>query len=504
MEDLIAAAQQFQDWRVILALLVGSIGGVIIGAIPGVGPPVAIAIILPATFSMEPLVGLTMMLGIYGASMYGGALPAVLFNTPGTPVNALTTYDGYPITKNGQPLRAVTLAYSASFVGGIIGIIALILCAPILAQAAAHFGAREIFLTAMLALVLVVITHRGSVFPAAMLTAFGMFIATIGLDRTTYSQRYTFEQSWLSSGIDLIVVVSGLFALSQAFILLIGEDKPKKIVAMQGSVLRGMKEIFQHKRVVSVGSACGVVMGIIPGVGEFLAQFLSYNYAKKTSKKPELFGKGSPEGLVACEAANNPVPAAALVPLLSLGIPGEALTAMMLSVFYVHNVIPGPTLFEQHMDFVLALYISLLIMNIIVLLFLIFATNRLLMVMRIPNRFLGMLILILSFVGVYTLRNSITDCFVAACFGLFGVILHRLKLPFVPIVLGMILGGIMESRLRVAMARVDTPLDFIDRPIAAILFSIIVLVVVLSVLPALAKLNSRRTSLKTKSIPTSE
>jgi len=195
-----------------------------------------------------------------------------------------------------------------------------------------------------------------------------------------------------------------------------------------------MKEIFQHKRVVSVGSACGVVMGIIPGVGEFLAQFLSYNYAKKTSKKPELFGKGSPEGLVACEAANNPVPAAALVPLLSLGIPGEALTAMMLSVFYVHNVIPGPTLFEQHMDFVLALYISLLIMNIIVLLFLIFATNRLLMVMRIPNRFLGMLILILSFVGVYTLRNSITDCFVAACFGLFGVILHRLKLPFVPIV----------------------------------------------------------------------
>lgn len=504
MEDLIAAAHQFQDWRVILALLVGSIGGVIIGAIPGVGPPVAIAIILPATFSMEPLVGLTMMLGIYGASMYGGAIPAVLFNTPGTPVNALTTYDGYPITKNGQPLRAVTLAYSASFVGGIIGIVALIFFAPILANAASHFGAREIFLTAMLALVLVVITHRGAVFPAAMLTAFGMFLATIGLDRSTYSQRYTFEQSWLSSGIDLIVVVSGLFALSQAFTLLIGPDKSQKVEAIQGSVFRGMKEIFQYKRVASAGSMFGVVMGIIPGVGEFLAQFLSYNYAKKTSKNPELFGKGSPEGLVACEAANNPVPAAALVPLLSLGIPGEALTAMMLSVFYVHNVIPGPTLFAENMDFVLALYLSLLIMNVIVLLFLVFATNKLLLVMQIPKRFLGMLILILSFVGVYTLRNSITDCFVAAAFGLLGVILHRLKLPFVPIILGMILGGIMESRLRVAMARVDTPLDFIDRPIAAVLFFIIVAVVVLSVLPSLAKLRARRSLLKSKSIPMSE
>ena len=245
-------------------------------------------------------------------------------------------------------------------------------------------------------------------------------------------------------------------------------------------------------------------MGIIPGVGEFLAQFLSYNYAKKTSKNPELFGNGSPEGLVACEAANNPVPAAALVPLLSLGIPGEALTAMMLSVFYVHNVIPGPTLFAEHMDFVLALYISLLIMNVIVLIFLIFATNKLLMVMRIPNRFLGMLILVLSFVGVYTLRNSITDCFIAAVFGILGVILSRLKLPFVPIILGMILGGIMESRLRVAMARVETPLDFINRPIAAVLFSIIVLVVVLSILPSLKKLKAQRTSLKEKSIPMSE
>jgi len=502
MEELLAAFGHFSDWRVLLALLVGSIGGVCIGAIPGVGPPVAIAIILPATFSMEPLVGLTMMLGIYGASMYGGALPAVLFNTPGTPVNALTTYDGYPMTKSGQPMRAVTLAYSASFFGGIIGILALIILAPVLASVASHFGAREIFLTALLALVLVILTHRDAMIPAAMLTAFGMFLATIGLDRATYSQRFTFEQSWLSSGIDLIVVVSGLFALSQAFILLSGRDRAPKFEKLSGSVLGGMKEIFRYKRVATTGSFCGVAMGIIPGVGEFLAQFLSYNYAKKTSKEPERFGKGAPEGLIACEAANNPVPAAALVPLLSLGIPGEALTAMMLSVFYVHNVIPGPTLFEQHLDFVLALYIALLLMNIMVLMFLAFSTNQLLQVMRIPKRFLGLLILILSFIGVYTLRNSVTDCFVAAGFGVLGVILSRLKLPFVPIVLGMILGGIMETRLRVAMARVDTPLDFINRPIAAILFCIIVGTILFALLHS--RIRSRAERTPSINIPMSE
>ena len=218
-------------------------------------------------------------------------------------------------------------------------------------------------------------------------------------------------------------------------------------------------------------------MGMVPGVGEFTAQFFSYAYAQKTSKEPEKFGKGSPEGLIASEAANNAVPGAAMIPLLALGIPGEALTAMMLSVFYIHNVIPGPQLFANQMDFVLALYLALFVLNIIVLLFLVFSTRGLLHVVRIPTRFLGIVILTLGFVGVYSLRNSMTDCAIAAGFGVFGLILKRLNLPVVPIVLGMVLGGIMEIKLRSAMARVKTPLDFIDRPIAAIIFGLIVLVV---------------------------
>lgn len=244
-------------------------------------------------------------------------------------------------------------------------------------------------------------------------------------------------------------------------------------------MLSGFKELLGIKRVASFSSSIGVLMGMIPGVGEFTAQFLSYTYAQKSSKTPELFGKGAPEGLVASEAANNAVPAAAMIPLLALGIPGEALTAMMLSVFYVHNVIPGPQLFSTQLDFVVALYIALIILNVIVLVFLLFSTNLLLRIMQIPTRFLGLMILTLSFVGVYSLRNSITDCAIAAGFGVFGLILKRLNLPIVPIILGMVLGGIMEVKLRTAMAAVKTPLDFISRPIAAIIFVMILLIVVL-------------------------
>ncbi|MEM8750953.1 MAG: tripartite tricarboxylate transporter permease [Pseudomonadota bacterium] len=481
MEDFTSAIGLLARWDVMVALVIGSVGGVIIGAIPGVGAAVAIAILLPATFSLEPLVGLTVLLGIYGSSMYGGSIPAILINTPGTAVNALTTYDGYPMTKGGEARRAISLAYSASFFGGVFGILCLIALSPVLAWIAPQFGSREIFLAALLGIVLVVLAHRGQIFAAGMLAFFGIFLNTVGFESIRYTQRFTFGQSWLASGFDLIVVVLGLFALSQAFLLLAEKNQTPKAQPLTGSLFSGLRELFGHKRVATTSSGFGVVMGMIPGVGEFTAQFLSYTYAQKTSKKPQMFGKGSPEGLIASEAANNAVPSAAMIPLLALGIPGEALTAMMLSVFYVHNVVPGPQLFQNQRDFVLALYIAMLLLNVIVLAFLLSSTNLLTKVIQIPTRFLGVVILVLSFVGVYSLRNSTVDCAIAAVFGVIGLVLKRLNLPIVPIILGMVLGGIMEVKLRSAMARVKTPLDFIDRPIAAIIFALIILVIVLHI-----------------------
>ena len=477
MDTLFASIEIILHIDVILALLIGSAGGVIIGAIPGVGPAIGIAILLPATFSFEPIVGLTLLLGIYAASMFGGAIPAILINTPGTAVNALTTYNGYPLTQRGEAMRALALAYGSSFCGGVIAIIALITLTPVLTAVAPMFGSREIFLAAVLGMVLVVISHRGKSLIAAFMLFLGIFINTIGMDPVTYSTRYTFGQTWLSSGINLIVVVLGLFALSQAFLLMIGKDTKAPKPNLKGGLLKGMFEVFRFPKILFPSSFFGIIMGIIPGVGEFLAQFFSYTFAQKISKEPHMFGKGSPEGLIASEAANNAVPPAAMIPLLALGIPGEALTAMMLSVFYVHNVVPGPTLFQERPAFILALFLCLLIMNVLVLVFLMLSTRSIVKLVNIPNRFLGIIILCLSFVGVYSMRNSAVDCLIAAVFGLFGFIIKRLDLPVVPIILGMVLGGIAETKFRTSMARVDTPLEFINRPIAAILFGLIVLAV---------------------------
>jgi len=219
-------------------------------------------------------------------------------------------------------------------------------------------------------------------------------------------------------------------------------------------------------------------MGMVPGVGEFTAQFMSYSSARRRSKEPEKFGKGSPEGLVASESANNAVPAAAMIPLLALGIPGEALTAMMLSVFYVHNVVPGPGLFTNQLDFVYALFIALLLINVIVVIVMLVSSNLLVRLIQIPTRFLGIAILTLSFVGVYSLRNSVIDCLIASAFGVFGLILKRLHLPIIPIILGMVLGGIMEVKLRAASARIDGPIDLVTRPISAFLCAVIVFILI--------------------------
>ena len=282
MDLILEALQILARWDVVAELLVGSIGGVIIGAIPGVGAAVAIAILLPATFSLDPIVGLTVLLGIYGSSMYGGAIPAILVNTPGTAVNALTTFDGCPMTTRGEPRRALSLAYSASFFGGIFSVVALILFAPVLAKIAPMFGSREIFLAALLGIILVVTAHRGQTLIAAAMAFFGIFLNTVGLEPVKYSKRFTFDKGWLAGGIDLIVVVLGLFALSQAFLLLQGQDEKIRMQNIRCGLFQGLRELARHPRVASVSASFGVVMGMIPGVGEFTAYVNTYGGVDNT------------------------------------------------------------------------------------------------------------------------------------------------------------------------------------------------------------------------------
>ena len=466
---------------VLIAIVVGSIGGLIIGAVPGIGPAIAIAILLPATMFLDDLVSLVLLLGVYGSSMYGGAIPAILINTPGTPVNALTTYDGYAMTRRGEAARALSLAYASSFFGGcfsiIMALIALFAFGPYLRDLGALFGQRDILMAAVLGSVLLIAAHRQTMGIAAMLFGFGFLIAMIGRQTTRKIDRFTFDIEYLYPGFNLIVVIVGIFALSQALNLMVGKDDDSPEARLTGGLLSGFKELFE-RRLITVFSACyGTVMGIIPGVGEFVAQFFSYSTARAISKEPARFGHGSPEGLIASETSNNAVPAAAMIPLLALGVPGEALTAMMMVVFFDAGIKPGPDIFENNPDFLFSLFIALLIINALVLAALLFLTKYIVKMIYIPNRFLGAFIMILSFVGVYSIRNNLADCVFAVIFGYIGFILRRLDWPLVPIVLGLVLGSIILERLTAGAGQIKTAVDLINRPVSGTLFVVILMVI---------------------------
>ena len=491
LDALLLGLENLMTWPVLTALLIGAIGGLIIGAIPGIGPAIAIAILLPATIFLDDLVALVLLLGVYGSSMYGGAIPAILINTPGTPVNALTTYDGYSLTQKGQAGRALSLAYSASFLGGMfsisVALIALFGFGPYLRDLGALFGSRDIFMAALLGAVLLIAAHRQNMLIALMLFCFGALIAVVGRSQTRkYNgeriELFTYDLEMLSGGFNLIVVIVGIFAISQALNLLTGKDDTPPDAKLTGGIFRGMTELRKHP-IVAFCSACyGTVMGIIPGVGEFVAQFFSYSTARALSKKPEQFGRGAPDGLIASETSNNAVPAAAMIPLLALGVPGEALTAMMMVVFFDAGIKPGPDIFENNADFLFSLFIALMIINVLVLVTLLFTTRWVAKMVYIPNRFLGVLILALAFVGVFSIRNNLEDCMIAAVFGFIGFILRRLDWPLVPIVLGMVLGSIMIERLTAGAGQVVTFVGLFSRWVSGTLAVVILGIIIFTII----------------------
>ncbi|WP_299205470.1 tripartite tricarboxylate transporter permease [uncultured Tateyamaria sp.] len=481
MEAFWTGLDNLASLPVLVAILIGSVGGLAIGAVPGIGPAIAIAILLPATVFLDDLVSLVLLLGVYGSSMYGGAIPAILINTPGTPVNALTTYDGYAMTRRGEAARGLSLAYSASFFGGcfsiLLGLGALMLFGPYLRDLGALFGQRDIFMAAALGAVLLIAAHRKTMGIAALLFGLGFLIALIGRQSLKQIDRYTFGIEYLYPGFNLIVVIVGIFAISQALFLLTGKDADPPEARLKGGLLRGFGELKKHPTVATISAGYGTIMGIIPGVGEFVAQFFSYSTARAMSKEPSKFGRGAPDGLIASEASNNAVPAAAMVPLLALGVPGEALTAMMMVVFFDAGIKPGPDIFENNPDFLFSLFIALLIINVLVIITLLMSTKWIARIIYVPNRLLGAFILILAFVGVFSIRNSFADCMFAAGFGYLGFILRRLDWPLVPIVLGLVLGSIMIEKLTAGAGQIKTVFDLVNRPVSGTLFVVILIVI---------------------------
>lgn len=481
MEFLWLGLMQLGDPSVAMAMVCGAILGVIVGAIPGAGAAVTISILLPTTFAMEPLTGMTLLLGVYCGSAYGSAIPAILINTPGSPVAVLTAMEARPFVLRGEARRALSLAYSSSFVGGVLAVLALMLLTLPLAKVARNFGSAEFAMLALAALVLVVIGHQGRRVEAAAAMAFGLFLATIGIETAFSTQRYTFGQPALLGGIPLVPMVIGLFAMSEALVQLTSRDAPRPVVQLKGRFFDGFAEVFRYPRTLFGSSGFGILCGIMPGVGEFLAQQVNYVWARKLSPEGHLFGKGAPEGIIVSEATNNAVPPAALIPMLALGIPGEELTAMMLAVFLVHNVIPGPDLFLTRPEFVAGLYWTLLVMNVVIIVFLLLATGLIARAALINKRFLGVAILTLSLIGTYASNYNFTDVGIAVAFAMLGFVLRRHRWPLTPILLGLVMGPILEGRMRQALGGANGDLTiFVTRPISAVMVAALALLIILT------------------------
>ena len=463
---------------VVLAMVFGAIIGVIVGAIPGAGAAVTIAILLPTTFSMDPLVGITLLLGVYCGSAYGCAIPSVLINVPGSPVAVLTAQEAYPMTLRGEGRRAMSLAYSSSFVGGVIAVCAMIFLTEPLARFASRFGSAEFSMVALFSLVLVIVGNVGQRVETTAALTFGMFLATVGVERAFNTQRFTFDQTYFMSGMPLVPVVIGLFAMNQAIVQLTDKNDKLPNHNLEGRFFDGFFEIFKYPITLFGSSFFGVLCGILPGVGEFMAQQVSYTVAKRFAKTRDMFGKGSPEGIIVYEATNNAVPPAAFIPMLALGIPGEELTAMMLAVFLVHNVIPGPQLFIDRPEFVAGLYTTLLLMNVVIIVFLMVATKWIARIATVNKRFVGTIILTLSLVGTYVASYRLSDPIIALFFGFLGYILRRHKWPVTPILLGLVMGPIVEGRFRQALGTANGDFTvFVQRPISATMVAATVLLV---------------------------
>ncbi|ENO8417580.1 tripartite tricarboxylate transporter permease [Vibrio mimicus] len=477
MDTIFLGIHEILTMQVVLAIVCGAILGVSIGSIPGLEPAGVMAILLPMSFNMDPLPAVTLLLGVYGGAWYGGAIPAILMNTPGTPVAVLTTYDGYPMTQKGEGKRALSIAYSSSFFGGMVSVLSLVLLAPLLSRIAMHFGSAEFAMLAALGMIFVVMAHYKQAFAAAMMLGLGIFLGTIGIDRSYNTMTYTFNQEWLFGGVPLVPTVIGLFAMSQAFVLLSQKGNDSQITKYKGKGrFSGMLVVMKHKWTAIRSAILGVIMGLLPGVGEFGSQFFSYTLAQKLSEQPETFGQGSEEGLIASETSNNAVTASVMVPLLAFGIPADALVAMVLSVFMVHNYIPGPTLFAERPEFISGLYIALFLINIVAFIYLTFSSKWIVNLTRIRGRFIGALILVLGFIGSYSQNYQFTDALIALGFAVFGYILKREQIPAVPIILGLVLGPVFIARAKQALGVSNGDFSiFWDRPISLTLLSMIVI-----------------------------
>ncbi|GHC29920.1 tripartite tricarboxylate transporter permease [Aidingimonas halophila] len=469
---------------VFLAAFAGVLIGIVVGAIPGLNGAVGISLMLPMTFAMPPQLGILLLGGIYMGCMYGGSITAILINVPGDVVAAPAAMEGYPLTRQGQARKALYYSIFSSMIGGTVGVLVMIFFTPPLARFALQFGPAEMFFVSLSGLIIVG-ALSGSIPKSAFAVLFGLLISTVGIDQIAGTDRFTFGENQLRSGISVVPVVLGLFCIAEMLSVLGRRETVEGGYRDQAIKRRTVLfDLMRHKMLLAKGSVIGTIIGLLPGVGTTLAVFMSYTEAKRSSKHPETFEKGNVEGIVAAESANNATVGSALVPLLALGVPGSPTTAIIAGALVVHGVILGPSLFQNRPDIAFVFIYGMLFTVVAMALIGAYGIKYFSYILRIRTAYIVPTVLVLSLFGAYSLRNSLFDVFVAIVIGILGALFRRVGIPPAPIIIGVVLGPLIETNLsrsmRIAEARsLSLPQYLFDSGLSWVLFGIVIVLLLI-------------------------
>ncbi|SFJ29300.1 tripartite tricarboxylate transporter permease [Thermoflavimicrobium dichotomicum] len=469
------------QWQNLIYAFVGVLIGTAVGVLPGIGPMSGVALLIPVTSTLTAgssaeeaaASAIILLAGVYYGAMYGGSTTSILLNTPGESSSVVTTLDGYQMARQGRAGAALSIAAIGSFVAGIVSLVALVFLAEPLSNLALKFGPAEYFSLMVLGLCAVSGLAGHSMTKALIMTVFGLLLGTIGVDNVSGVARFTFDSPVLYQGLEFLTIAVGLFALGEVFKAILEKEKNEGTIAKVGKIYPSKQDLKQSAAPIARGSLLGFFIGVLPGAGATLASFFSYMMEKRISRHPEKFGKGAIEGVAAPESANNAASGGAMIPMLTLGIPGSGTTAILMGALIMYNVQPGPLLFDEHPQVAWGLIASMFIGNLMLLILNMPLVKIFAKIIDTPSKYLLPIIIAISFFGVYAVQVNTFDLFLLIVCGLMGYLLAKNDFPLAPLVLGLVLGPMIENNMRRALTATGGDWSiFVTHPIS-LLFLVI-------------------------------
>ncbi|HJF15394.1 MAG TPA: tripartite tricarboxylate transporter permease [Enteractinococcus helveticum] len=472
MSELLSGIQTALDPSIFIFIFLGVLLGVVVGAIPGISATVGIAVFLPFTFALDPLAGISLLLGIYNGACYSGAIPAILLRTPGTPASAATVLDGYPMARQGKAGQALTLSLVASVIGGLVSTFLVVFFSPYIAAFALSLGPAEYFALAVMALAIIASLGDGALAKGIISGTLGALIGTVGLDAISGYNRFTFNITGITGGIELIPLLVGLFGAAEALTQI---EKMRRGGTFGKIGKFGLQKNMMRGSIGTLAGSTGIgfFIGLLPGIGGDVGGYVAYNETKRFSKKNSVpFGQGEPRGVLAAESANNAAQVGGLVPTLTLGIPGNAAAAVLVGALLIHGIQPGPGLFSGNTQLVYAIYSAMAIGFVLMLIVGAAGTRLWAQLLRVPPRILWPVVLVLSGIGAYAVRTNITDVLVMLVAAVLGYVMVKMRYPVAPLLIGVIVGPLAEENFRLAVMQHTGSITWLFEPFPLVLLAL--------------------------------